>query len=125
MSPVTWGKVEAGEAVRLNTYAGIERAFGWSTGAIEHFVATGDEPIGGRRVWLEPWAPGLMIDMALGVDRDPAVKVDLVWIIRSGGNPIDMILELDRDDHHKVEVLAAYRDIEKQVRYLASTQKGA
>lgn len=44
MSPVTWSKVEAGEAVRWNTYAGIEDAFGWPKNSIAEFMETGKEP---------------------------------------------------------------------------------
>jgi transcriptional regulator with XRE-family HTH domain len=125
MSPVTWGNIERGQRVKPFSYAAVERVLGWKAGSIERFLATGEEPAPNRVPF-----PGhavidasSLIDLALRLDRSDSVKVDLVWVIRSGAHPLDAILQLDRDDHHKVEVLSAYRELEAHVE--TGAKKGA
>lgn len=43
MSPVTWSNVEQGKRVRDLTYAGIERALGWTSGSVDSILDGGAE----------------------------------------------------------------------------------
>lgn len=124
MSPVTWTKVEAGEPVRLATYDAVERALDWKPGTIEDLavgrtIYHGDrQPANEANFTLVVTRPDQdhvdLVDLALALKKPDSVKVDLIWVLKSGRNPIDAALGLDRDDHHKVEVIAALREVEAQ-----------
>lgn len=46
MSPVTWTRVEDGLAVRVLTYAGVEKVLSWPGGSIQAYLDSGDaEPL--------------------------------------------------------------------------------
>lgn len=113
MSPVTWGNIETGKRVKPFSYAGVEHVLRWPTGSIERYLGGGEAPAPARTVSV--YVEGAWMDAALRMERPDAIKVDLIWVLRSGRNPIDAVLELERDDHHKVEIIAALRELEGQV----------
>lgn len=121
MSPVTWGKVEAGDSVRLATYDAVERALGWKPGTIDDLAndrATyhGDQQPANVSPVMVVTHPDQdhLLDLALALVKPDSVKVDLIWVLRSEGDPIDVVLGSDWDAHRKVEVIAALRELEGQ-----------
>ena len=87
MSPVTWGRVEAGDTVRVATYAGVEAAFGWPLGTIARYVEVGNEP---PEAGERPQRPAVdtrhplqaQIDLVLASDLPDARKVHLIQALR-------------------------------------------
>lgn len=91
MSPVTWGRVEAGEAARVATYAGVEAAFGWPLGTIARYVDNGEEP-------PEP-----------GKQPTPPPAVDTRHAMQAN---IDLVLASDLPDARKLHLIRALREVE-------------
>jgi transcriptional regulator with XRE-family HTH domain len=102
MSPVTWRNVEAGIRVKAFSLGKVERALGWHPGAIEHFLATGEEPSPSRHT-------DELIDWVLDLDRPDSLKVIIIRALRQGGDPIDAILRSSASSADKVAAIETLR----------------
>jgi transcriptional regulator with XRE-family HTH domain len=102
MSPVTWRNVEAGVRVKSFSLGKVERALGWYPGAVEHFLATGEEPSPSRRT-------DELIDWVLGLDRPDSLKVIIIRALRQGGDPIDAVLHSSASSEEKLAAIETLR----------------
>ncbi|MEE6259149.1 helix-turn-helix transcriptional regulator [Plantactinospora sonchi] len=103
MSPVTWRNVEAGVRVKSFSLGKVEKALGWQPGAIEDYLATGEEPGG-------PGRSEELIDWVLGLDRPDSLKVIIIRALRQGGDPIDAVLHGTASSAEKVAAIETLRE---------------
>jgi hypothetical protein len=110
---MTWINVEAGRSVRSSTYAKVEASLGWAPGALDDFVATGEEPRtagpGPARRTEVRASPD--VDAILDLDRPDAVKVLLIKATRGDGDPIDEVLNWEGEASVKVQAIQALREL--------------
>jgi transcriptional regulator with XRE-family HTH domain len=94
LSPVTWARVEKGAAVRGLTYAAIERALGWASGAVDAVLA-GAEPV--IDAFMTPGGDPLIEEIWANPDLTEGQKLHLDQLVRSTNAQLEAVRQTVRE----------------------------